>query len=237
MNSPAPFRGEVYLHWCPATNKGYVGQTTAGVPIRWRDQVKITRWPSNAGYLYPISNAIRKYGKDAFEHQVLAVAKTKAELDNLEKIWIVLLQTRRPTGFNLATGGEGNPGLAHTRESKEKISKNRTGKALGNKNAAGQVWTEERKQKLSQKLQGRKFSEEHNKKISVARAGKKHPAATIWNNARWANPEEHDRMRLLNTGKSMSQASKEKNRSAHLGKKASPETRAKMSAAHKGRRK
>ena len=178
--------GEIYVHTCTDNGRSYVGQTTAGVPHRWCDQVKITRWPRNPGYRYPLSNAIRKYGKAAFEHQVLSVAQSKDELDNLEKIWIILLQARRPNGYNLAAGGEGNPGLSHTAESIAKMKANRTGKAVGNQNAAGSVRTPEFRLNVSSKLKGKKFSAEHNEKIRLARTGVKRPDVAAANNRRWA---------------------------------------------------
>jgi group I intron endonuclease len=179
------FFGEVYVHTCLPNGKSYVGQTTAGVPSRWRDQVKITRWTRNAGYEYPLSHAIRKYGKDAFEHQVLATASSKEELDNLERLWIWALRTCED-GYNLARGGEGNPGLAHTPESKKKISQNRKGKGIGNRNAAGTVRSEENRRKDSLRLQGKTYSVTHRENIRRARAGIKRPDVTAANLRRWA---------------------------------------------------
>lgn len=184
----APIFGEIYLHYCPISQKGYVGQTRNGLVKRWCDQVKVTRWKNNPAYKYPLSNAIRKYGKDAFEHQVLAVAKTKQELDNLEKVWIILLQSREH-GYNLAIGGEGNPGLKHTPESKAKISKNRTGKALGLTFNRGRVRTEETRRKISDSTLGLKRSSDTCERIRKARTGVKRPDVVIANKKRWANPE------------------------------------------------
>lgn len=182
-----PFTGEIYLHWNPITDRGYVGQTINGVSNRWRDQVKVTRWPHHGGYRYPLSRAIRKHGKEVFEHQVLSVSHTKTALDNLEKVWIILLQTREQ-GYNLATGGEGNPGLNHTAIAKAKMSKNRKGKALGNRNAVGHRCSVAHKQAISQKLTGKKFSAEHNEKIRQARTGVKRPDVVAANLRRWSDP-------------------------------------------------
>lgn len=192
MNSIAPFRGEVYFHYNPVSQKGYVGQTIVGVVSRWKDHVKHAYLPKSAGFLYPFARAIRKYGPDAFEHQVLSSAHSRAELDNLEKIWIILLQSRE-SGYNLATGGEGNPGLKHTAEAKAKMSRNRTGKALGLTFNRGRNASAETCYKRGASNRGKKFSAEHKEKIRQTRIGVPRPDVTAWNNLRWANPESHRR--------------------------------------------
>ena len=196
MNLAKPFAGEIYVHTNTVNGKSYVGQTTAGVSNRWCDQVKITRWPKHVGYNYPLSRAIRKYGQDAFEHQILAVAKTKAELDNLERIWIILLNTRE-NGYNIVAGGEGKLGGAHSPETCAQISRNRKGKALGNRNAAGTVQTPEMRQRKSEANLGHHFSASHNEKIRQARMGVKRPDVTAWNNRRWSNPAAHEKASQL----------------------------------------
>jgi group I intron endonuclease len=186
MLDARPFSGEIYVHTNVLNGKSYVGQTTAGVSKRWQEHVRHSRLPKRADFRFPFARAIRKYGPEVFESQVLSVAHTKAELDNLEKVWIILLQTRGEKGYNLGAGGEGNPGLKHTAASKEKISKNRTGKALGNRNAAGTIQTLEMRKRKSEANLGRKFSTEHNEKIRIARTGVKRPDVAAWNNARWS---------------------------------------------------
>ena len=191
-----PFSGEVYFHYCPTSQKGYVGQTTAGMENRWRDQVRHSVYPQKPDFRFPLSRAIRKYGPVAFDHQILAVARTKEELDNLEKVWIILLRTRE-TGYNVTVGGEGNLGNPHSEKTKAQISRNRKGKALGNQNARGTVQTPEMRQRKSEANLGHKFSAEHNEKIRQARIGVKRPDVTAWNNRRWSNPEAHAKASAL----------------------------------------
>jgi group I intron endonuclease len=198
MNDAPLVFGEVYVHTCTANEKSYVGQTTQGMAKRWREHVRHSRSPKCVDFRYPFARAIRKYGPEAFEHQILAIARSKAELDNLEKVWIILLNTRE-NGYNLGAGGEGNPGLSHTEESKAKISKNRKGKNLGNRNAAGTVQTPAMRQRKSEANMGCVFSQEHNEKIRRARTGVKRPDVTAWNNRRWSNPEAHVRASELAT--------------------------------------
>ena len=105
MATMVPF-GEVYVHTCIVNGKSYVGQTTAGVAKRWKLHVRCARSPKTPAYGNLFSKAIRKYGAEAFEHQTLSLAGTQPELDNLEKIWIILLQTKAPHGYNLTDGGD-----------------------------------------------------------------------------------------------------------------------------------
>jgi hypothetical protein len=49
--------------------------------------------------------AIRKYGRDAFTHEVLEVVDTSVAADEAERAWISRLSTIAPNGYNLRTGG------------------------------------------------------------------------------------------------------------------------------------
>lgn len=51
--------------------------------------------------------AIRKYGADAFTHEVLEVVSTQKEADSSETRWIERLGARTPSGYNLKSGGGG----------------------------------------------------------------------------------------------------------------------------------
>jgi hypothetical protein len=57
-------------------------------------------------------NAIRKYGKDAFSHEVLAQSWTLEGANATEEELILQYDTRNPEkGFNLAKGGGSQPNL------------------------------------------------------------------------------------------------------------------------------
>lgn len=214
-----PFRGEIYLHWNTVSQKGYVGQTTQGVEVRWADHVKSSKRKSYAGYNYPIARAIRKYGKNAFELYILAEASSKEELDKLERLWIWTLGTRE-NGYNLALGGEGNLGLKHTPETKAKISKVH----LGNKYCVGRECSEETRQKMSKKRKGMILPEDWRQKIAAAGRGKKHSAET------------KAKIAAGNTGKTFSAETRQKMSAGSkgntrcLGRIYSPETLAKIAA-------
>lgn len=105
--------GEVYLRYCWSSQKGYVGQTTVGERIRWRDG-KYDECPA-------LNNAIKKYGKDSFETFIIAEASSQEELNKLEAHYIQHLNTLVPNGYNLLSGGDGKG--HHHPETRIKMSK------------------------------------------------------------------------------------------------------------------
>ncbi len=111
-----PVFGEIYVHTNLVNGKSYVGQTTKGIASRWELHCRCARSPHTPAYKTIFSKAIRKYGPEGFEPQVLSRASSQAELDNLEKIWIILLQTKQPLGYNLSDGGYAAAGHVVTPE-------------------------------------------------------------------------------------------------------------------------
>ena len=75
----------IYVHTCMLNGKSYVGQTTQGMGVRWRLHQRGARSQKTPAYRNLISKAIRKYGAASFQSQVLSVAKSQAELDNLAR--------------------------------------------------------------------------------------------------------------------------------------------------------
>jgi len=162
-----PFFGEIYVHTNVLNGKSYVGQTTAGMLARWKDHVKHSRLPKHAGFRYPFARAIRKYGPEAFEHQILSIARTKVELDNLERIWIILLQTRE-IGYNITAGGDGNLGLRHGATALAKMSEAK----LGNKHCVGRQVSDETRVKLGSGNRGKKRGPYSIERMAAARAAR-----------------------------------------------------------------
>ncbi len=112
----------VYLITNKLNGKQYVGQSTCkrGPDYYWklRNLHLAERGFKTKPYLF---SAIRKYGRDAFEFEVLVTLKTKAELDLYEKLLIKCLVTKAPSGYNLTNGGEGSSGMVRPSEIKERI--------------------------------------------------------------------------------------------------------------------
>ena len=173
MLETRPF-GEIYFHFCPTSGKGYVGQTTQGCVQRRNEHVRHSRSIKCLDFQYPFSRAIRKYGAEAFESQVLAVARSKEELDGLEQLWIWALQTCKPSGYNLSTGGDGHTGVPHTAVAKAKMTEAK----IGNKFCVGRQVSDETRVRLGNGNRGRKLSSQWKERIAAAGLGRKHSAET-----------------------------------------------------------
>ena len=87
--------------------KMYVGQTKMKLARRFSDHVSAA---TRGGRTSIIHNAIRKYGKDAFDIEVLQECQSFEELDEAERRWIAHLNTVAPNGYNIEAGGCRNRG-------------------------------------------------------------------------------------------------------------------------------
>lgn len=171
--------------------KMYVGQTSVGVENRWKRHI----WDSQQKKTqsYPLYRAIRKYGINSFDFIHLGTATTQENLDNLERLWIILLQTRNDEyGYNIREGGHRGKNSSETRrkislsnmgrkgwnkgvpmrpETKEKLV--HTFFKPGHKGCVGRVLSEETKAKIGitsvGRWLGRKHSEESKRKMADAR--------------------------------------------------------------------
>ena len=99
----------IYCHTHIETGRRYIGLTARTMERRWSQHV--TQSKSAKGGRWHFPNAIRKYGPEAFSHEILEIVATSLEDANVaEERWIEELQTRDPdNGFNLAKGGQHVP--------------------------------------------------------------------------------------------------------------------------------
>ena len=121
--------------------KIYIGKTTRELRIRIHEHIY-----SNKNY--PVDKAVKKYGIEMFDIDIIAEADTEEELDALESFFIEFYTSKKPEGYNLTEGGEGCNGLiftkqhrqriaekaslrVHTQSTKDKISKNKKGQGKG----------------------------------------------------------------------------------------------------------
>lgn len=155
----------VYQHKNKINNKIYIGITS---------QTPEQRWGSN-GCNYKSSphfySAIKKYGWDNFEHNILFTNLTKEEACLKEQELIKKYNSMdRAYGYNSTSGGEI---FSMNKETKEKISN----ALIGNKNGLGHPCSEEKKKKISDAQKGRKLTDEHKQKLSIA-AQNRHVSCT-----------------------------------------------------------
>jgi len=104
-----PPRYTVYCHIHIATGRRYIGITRMSMMKRWNRHVYDAVKKSGRGCRH-FWAAIRKYGKDAFSHEVLEV-HTDLNAANLAEEWFIrLFRTCDPRfGFNLKHGGKHVP--------------------------------------------------------------------------------------------------------------------------------
>jgi group I intron endonuclease len=93
----------VYQITCLVTGKHYVGQTRRDLKERWAGHLTDARHHRGCKVF---SNALKKYGPDAFSIAVLEVCSTREELNLREQHWIEKVGCLFPNGYNLKTGGD-----------------------------------------------------------------------------------------------------------------------------------
>lgn len=92
--------GEIYIIKNDINEKVYIGQTTQGSAVRFKQHLKLSK--SNKNQL--IYKAIRKYGKEHFYFEVLERNVDVQCLDEREEYWISKYDSVKH-GYNLCYGG------------------------------------------------------------------------------------------------------------------------------------
>ena len=142
----------VYCHTNKENWKKYFGITCQKPEIRWKN---------GTGYSYNARfwNAIKKYGWDGFEHEILIDGLGKEDACQMEiKLIKEFMSFDAKYGYNITMGGEGASGVVVSKETKAKRSK-----AL-----KGHKTTEQTKQKIGKALTGKPKSDEHREKLRIA---------------------------------------------------------------------
>ena len=127
----------IIIYRCSFPNgKMYIGQTNRSLHERIREHIRVSKIKTSPGYNYPFYRAIRKYGDDNLEWDILDTAGSQPELNERERYWISYYNTcilsENPCGYNQTYGGEGQNGLKHTDASKEKIRQSELGESNAN---------------------------------------------------------------------------------------------------------
>lgn len=98
-----PQRFIIYCHTNKVNGKKYVGQTVQTMQARWRQHRSYAlKGKKHCDAFY---NAIRKYGPDAFTHEILDVVTTREGANTAKTVWIAQCQCRAPYGYNIDSGG------------------------------------------------------------------------------------------------------------------------------------
>ena len=102
--------GLIYMRISPSGGK-YIGQTTLSELERWKDHVKEAFNPNSKNYNTILNSAIRKYGADSFQVQILENSIKDNDLNAREIYWIDYYKTYYADnnhGYNITRGGEGH---------------------------------------------------------------------------------------------------------------------------------
>lgn len=140
----------IYLIVHKESGKCYVGKT---VSEDLHHYLSVKRWQVKHGRVcgMPIIAAIRKYGWSAFDVFSVANAESEQELNNLEQLWIVSLDSVR-TGYNVCMGGESIMAGRKMSES----HKTKIGQANKGRKPAGYIRTVLHRQQLRTRMLGNK---------------------------------------------------------------------------------
>lgn len=143
-------------------NKIYIGQTTKSIDTDYLGSGNI------------IIKAVKKYGKESFVREILEILDDLNKLSEREIYWIEYYNsTDRNIGYNISKGGNGG-NLGDIVNEKISNANRESGRMIGNKLRKGITpvnkgipMSEEQKDKLRKPK-----SEEHKRKISMAKLGK-----------------------------------------------------------------
>lgn len=111
----------VYKHTCP-NGKAYIGITSLSPRKRWRN---------GKGYVNNLlfSRAIRKYGWENIEHEIVITGISRADACAVERILIRSYKADEPEhGYNLTSGGE--KGATWSEASRAKLSRTNSGRIV-----------------------------------------------------------------------------------------------------------
>lgn len=150
----------VYMHTSPS-GKRYIGITSQNPPRR--------RWRNGEAYKNNkhFANAIKAYGWDNFEHEILFEKLTKEEAEQKEiELISYYNSTNQNKGYNIANGG--NSIGKHSEETKIKISNAHKGKKI----------SDEQRKIMSEQRKGVKLTEEWLKNRTIAQTGLKRKQET-----------------------------------------------------------
>lgn len=141
---------KVYVHINKTNGKRYVGVTSRkDANVRWKDGNGYIENP----HFY---SAITKYGWDGFDHIIIADNLDEKIAKQMERDLIKKWHANdRLYGYNMTSGGDGTPDYHPSEETRAKLSFARRRENL----------SEETLRRRSEGLKGRKFSEEHRRKI------------------------------------------------------------------------
>jgi len=140
------------------SGKIYIGQSIQDPNRRRLEHISGSRYSKKT---YHFHNAIKKYGAEAFDWEVIAYADSLEQLNELEEKYIEKYDCIK-NGYNIRQGGSNK---LHSEESKVRMCEAQR-RAHARRRAAGTEggW----KRKDGGPMKGKKCSEDHKQKIGAA---------------------------------------------------------------------
>jgi len=105
--------------------KIYIGQTSRNIKERWYSHC------NRKDSIAPLTSAIKKYGKQNFDLEIIEKVKISKQLDIREKFWIKEFNSLAPNGYNLFDGG--NKHKKASSKLRKKLSLAKLGKKYGSR--------------------------------------------------------------------------------------------------------
>lgn len=146
-----------------ATNKKngkiYIGQTVRPLAVRISEHARHSQTP--------FDRAIKRYGIENFDFEIIDTANSIEELNQKEIYWIKHFNSFGLNGYNACVGGENTLGYQHTEEAKAKMSETKSRMYVGANNPFyGKHHSQEVRRRFSEQRRGRKLSREWKQNIS-----------------------------------------------------------------------
>lgn len=208
-------RSGIYKILNVITKKIYVGSS---IDIQDRWYFHKNSLSNGTHHSIKLQRSYNIHGVNNFNYEIIE----ECDLDSLiirEQFYIDFFNSYK-NGYNSRPKAENNLGVKHSDKSKNLIRL----ASYGNKNMLGKHHNEETKQRISEKLINKSFSDETKLKMSNSQKGRKH------------NEETKQKLREQRIRKPLSEEHKKKLSEAKLGKKQSLETIQKRVKANTGKK-
>jgi group I intron endonuclease len=147
----------VYGIFSKIDSRVYIGSATN---FDLRKKTHFDKLKSNVHVNKPLQNFVNKYGIEQVEFKILAECPSEYCI-KLEQFFLDNYQNK----FNIRIIAESNFGLKASEETKQKMSKQRKGKAV---RGYGFKVSEETKTKMSEAGKNKVFTEEHKQNLKIA---------------------------------------------------------------------
>ena len=147
------------------TGKVYIGQTVRNPQTRFYEHMKDKE---STDYFHC---AVRKYGADSFEYEVIDTASTQEELNRKEVMWIqyynAYAKDETSNGYNTHLGGDMNPMCSDVVKAKHQTVmrsddvRARISKTMKQHIVDGAFFTDEHRKRISEAMKGNKNFQGH----------------------------------------------------------------------------